>query len=365
MKTAVGAHSVRQSNIELLRIVAMFMIVVYHTVYYVFYDYRGESPIFASLMTLLHIGVPLFVLISGYFGIKPTLKGFLNLYLILLFYNLVLYGVRLIYGDVIFSYSEFVKLCFPFSIGERWWFFKVYMMLYLLSPILNFVRDRMRGGVKLLIVSGFITFYWGWFAQHPSLIDGKNVVNFVFLYMLGHWLRTGIVERSGTAGKARVWYIVAYLIVAVCIGSALYFSNEVIRNYIKRLCFGYNSPVLILMSVLFFLIFTTFKFKSNVVNWFAGSVFAVYCVHEAKWFFRDEWYNFFEQQYLTNGSIFPMVLVGTCLLLFVLSVLLDKFRGFITRPIINPLESLIRKAIVFFDRKLHVSIRSAASRTTR
>jgi surface polysaccharide O-acyltransferase-like enzyme len=67
---------------ELLRIVAMFMILVYHTVYYVFYNYRGDSPVFASMMTLLHIGVPLFVLISGYFGIKPTTKGFIKLYLI-------------------------------------------------------------------------------------------------------------------------------------------------------------------------------------------------------------------------------------------------------------------------------------------
>ena len=145
MKTKVVSQNARQSNMELLRIVAMFMILVYHTVYYVFYDYRGESPVFASLMTILHIGVPLFVLISGYFGIKPSIKGFLKLYMILLFYNLSLYGVRLIIGDVPFSYKEFVRLCFPFSIGGRWWFFKVYLMLYLVSPILNFVRDKTCG----------------------------------------------------------------------------------------------------------------------------------------------------------------------------------------------------------------------------
>ena len=135
MKITTVAQNVRQSNMELLRIVAMFMILVYHTVYYVFYDYRGESPIFASLMTLLHIGVPLFVLISGYFGIKPSVKGFFSFYLILLFYNFFLYVIRLVYGDVVFSYSDFLKQWFPFSIGPYFWFFKVYMMLYLLSPV--------------------------------------------------------------------------------------------------------------------------------------------------------------------------------------------------------------------------------------
>lgn len=351
MQVTQVSQSARQSNMELLRIVAMFMIVIYHTVYYVFYDYRGESPIFASLMTILHIGVPLFVLISGYFGIKPSIKGFLKLYLILLFYNLVLYGVRLVCGDMSFSYREFMRLWLPFSIGGRWWFFKVYLMLYLISPVMNFVRDNM-GGCKLMIISCIITFYWGWFAQHPSLFDGKNVVNFVFLYMLGHWLRTRIVERQESANKARVLYVIAYLVVAASIGMALFFSNETMQDLIKRLCYGYNSPVLILMSVLFFLIFTTFDFKSKAVNWIAGSVLAVYCIHEAKYFFRDEWYNFFEQQYLTHNSTFPIVLVGTCLLMFILCILIDKVREFLTSPIISTLESLILKSIGSFDRKL-------------
>ncbi len=353
MQTVQIEEKVRQSNIELLRIVAMFMILVYHTVYYVFYDYRLESPIFASLMTLLHIGVPLFVLISGYFGINASIKGVLKLYMILLFYNLLFYSVRLIYGDITFSYREFLKMWFPFSIGGRWWFFKVYLMLYLFSPIINYVKDK-KIGVKFLIISGIITFYWGWFAQHPSLFDGKNIVNFVFLYLMGHWIRVRIVIRNGKATKARILYIIAYLVVAVSIGLALYLSNEIIQNHIKRLCYGYNSPVLILMSVLFFLIFTTLDFKSKTINWIAGSVFAVYCIHEAQYFFREQWYSFFEKQYLTNNSIFPIVLIGTCLLLFVLCILIDKIRDFITSPIINPLESLIQRCIVFCEKMLNV-----------
>ena len=349
MQTSRVSQSERQSNMELLRIVAMFMIVVYHTVYYVFYNYRDESPIFASLLTLLHIGVPLFLLISGYFGIKPSVKGFLKLYLILLFYNLILYGMRLVYGDVTFSFRDFVKLWRPFSIGGRWWFFKVYLMLFLFSPILNYVRDN-NGGEKLLIISGFITLYWGWFAQHPSLFDGKNLVNFVFLYMLGHWLHTKIVESQEKTSKKRMRYIIAYLAVTASIGLALFFSSEVIQDYLKRLCHSYNSPVLILMSVLFFLIFTTFDFNSKAVNWVAGSAFAVYCIHEAEYFFRDEWYCFIEQQYLNNSGIFPIVLIGTCLLLFVFCILLDKVREIVTRPIINSLGSLIQRGVGFLQK---------------
>lgn len=326
---------------ELLRIVAMFMILVYHTVYYVFYDYRGESPIFASLMTILHIGVPLFVLVSGYFGIKPSIKGFLNLYLILLFYNLLFYGVRIIYGDVVFSYGEFIRLWFPFSIYNSYWFFKVYLMLYLFTPVINCFRDKAwnKGGDKLLIISGFITFYWGWFAQHPSLLDGKNVVNFIFLYMLGYWLRTRIVERTGDPKKARARYIIVYLVVAICIGALLYFSNAVVQNHLKRLCYGYNSPILILMSALFFLIFTTLNFKNKFVNWIAGSAFAVYCVHENRYFFREAWYGFIENQYMSqSGLTCALIVLSVCCLLFVSAIFLDKVRLFLVRPIMPALD---------------------------
>ena len=335
---------------ELLRIVAMYMILVYHTVYYVFYNYRGESPIFASMMVVLHIGVPLFVLISGYFGIKPSVKGFLKLYLILLFYNLFFYLLRCSLLDVQFSYKTFAKLCLPFSIGGRWWFFKVYLMLYFFAPILDYIKDR-TGGKKVLIISGFITFYWGWFAHHPSLFDGKNLVNFTYLYMLGHWLRTKVDELGDRNKGMRIKYIIAYLVLSGCIGFALYFSNERIYDIIKRLCYGYNSPILILMSVLFFMVFTTFEFKSKIVNCIAGSVFAVYCVHEGQYFFRDEWYGFFEEQYLTNIKLFPIVLVVACMVLFVLCILLDKVRLLFVGPILNPVETLIKKSMSFCDRK--------------
>lgn len=357
MKTAVVAQNVRQSNMELLRIVAMFMILVYHSVYYVFYDYRGESPIFASLMTLLHIGVPLFVLISGFFGIKPSIKGFLKLYLILIFYNLLFYGIRIIYGDVGFSYGEFIRLWFPFSIYKSYWFFKVYLMLYLFTPVINYFRNKTHICDKLLIISGFITFYWGWFAQHPSLLDGKNVVNFIFLYMLGYWLRTRIVERTVDLKKARTRYLIVYLVVAICIGVLLYFSNVVMQDYLKRLCYGYNSPVLILMSALFFLLFTTFNFKNKFVNWVASSVFAVYCVHENRYFFRKAWYGFIENQYLSQTSLtYTLTILSICCLLFISAVLLDKLRMFIVRPIMPILDWAQDKVRLYKCKKINKSL---------
>ena len=334
------AENKRQSNLELLRIVAMIMILVYHTVYYVLYDYRTETPIFSSLLILLHIGVPLFVLISGYFGIKPTIKGFFRLYSILVFYNLLFYGIRLVNGDALFTKTEFLRLWFPFSVGRRYWFFKVYIMLYIVSPILNYLTDNKKGET-LLFITGFLTFYWGWFAHHPSLCDGKNVVNFVFLYLLGHYLRQFYFGEGKR--RSRFVFLGAFLLLSSCVGIALYVSDARMMGILKRLFWGYNSPVLILISVLLFLTFTTFDFKNKLVNWVASSAFAVYLVHENHWFFRDQWYSLVESQYLNNsGGQFAILLLSECALFFVLAILLDKFRSIIFLPLM-PLGNWLQK----------------------
>ena len=355
MQSSLIAENNRQSNLELLRIVAMFMILVYHTVYYVLYDYRNEAPIFSSLLILLHIGVPLFVLISGYFRIKPTVKGFFRLYSILVFYNLVFYGIKLVGGDVLFSRTEFLRLWFPFSLGRRYWFFKVYIMLYIVSPILNYLIDNKEGG-KLLIISGILTFYWGWFAHHPSLSDGKNIVNFVFLYLLGNCLRYFKSEDENR--RKRFIFLGAFLLLSSCVGVALYSSNARIMGILKRLFWEYNSPILILMSVLFFLIFTTFSFKNKLVNWVASSAFAVYLVHENQWFFRDQWYSMVESQYLNNsGFLFAILLLSECALLFTMAILLDKFRSLFFVPLMalgdwiqEQADLICKKYKSFFDR---------------
>lgn len=65
----------RESQFELLRIIAQWFIILYHLFHMFTVRYQIESPIFLGIQIPLHIGVILFVLISGYFGIKLSVKG--------------------------------------------------------------------------------------------------------------------------------------------------------------------------------------------------------------------------------------------------------------------------------------------------
>ena len=80
--------SQRQSSFELMRLLAQFMIVYYHIL--LFLSATENSQIIKALQIPVHIGVPLFVIISGYFGIKPSPKGLLKLLSIMFIYTVPL-----------------------------------------------------------------------------------------------------------------------------------------------------------------------------------------------------------------------------------------------------------------------------------
>ena len=80
----------RNSAFELLRIVSMCLIVLYHIIFYslpIIPNLQHQLLLSAMLPTL-HIGVILFCLISGYFGIKSTWEGLISLLMVIFVYNL-------------------------------------------------------------------------------------------------------------------------------------------------------------------------------------------------------------------------------------------------------------------------------------
>lgn len=125
----------RESAFELLRIIAQFMIVYYHILYFIVYPVSGE-PFFKAIWFPLHIGVPLFVFISGYFGIKPSVKGFVKLAGMVFILQLPSIAQDVVINGLGNSLGGVFKLTFFISYTP-FWFVRTYVFLYLFSPIIN------------------------------------------------------------------------------------------------------------------------------------------------------------------------------------------------------------------------------------
>lgn len=100
---------IRQSNFELLRLVAMFMIVLGHanqsSIGVVSREDIFSNPFDSFLRLFLQqfctVSVNVFILISGWFGIRSTIKGFANMmFQVFFFSSIILIGALMLHVEI-------------------------------------------------------------------------------------------------------------------------------------------------------------------------------------------------------------------------------------------------------------------------
>lgn len=157
------SDNLRQSGIELLRIVAIVMVLVCHANARVLgLPSRAEvfsvpAPSIARMLfgAMAVYGVNIFVMISGWFGIHAKPKGLANLLFEVLFLLWGIYAVFLLTGNATFNMHD-IKVCL--ALTDEYWFVMAYVGLYIFSPVLNaFVEKASKRELQLLLV-GFYVF---------------------------------------------------------------------------------------------------------------------------------------------------------------------------------------------------------------
>lgn len=141
---------------------------------------------------------------------------------------------------------------------------------------MNSVTDKKR--ILLLFSLFFISIYLGTSHGDPSLKDGKNLANFVFLYVLGNTLNKykSYWERFRYSRLVPI-YIGLNVILVVSFLSVS--STSISAKVIWVLSYPYSSPILLLNAVLLFLIIGKTRFQSAWINYLASSTLAVYLIH--------------------------------------------------------------------------------------
>ena len=158
MTTTTNKKNVRQSNIELLRMLAMFLVLLVHADFFSLgspsVNEIQHKPLDAFLRIFFEsvsiVCVNVFVLISGWFAIKPSFKGLCNFLYQCLFFLIGLYLITILIGVNKFSLGGVAGCIFATKLN---WFIKAYLLLYFLSPVLNaFVKTTSQRTFKLVLI---------------------------------------------------------------------------------------------------------------------------------------------------------------------------------------------------------------------
>ena len=355
----------RESNFELLRIICMLMIITGHT-----FSWGGvlnaSNPNIASMIYIIYaiivVEVNCFILLTGYFQSKSNFKTkkFINLLFVTYFYKVLITSLCYSLGWISLSKSEFLWQISPFDFSN-YWFIKIYLVLYCLSPFINkFIRSIDRKTFRNLLIVLFIFCSLLVTLTNQQIFTnsaGYSLVQFVFMYLVGAYLREYIIndEIKEKMYKNKI-ELVKNIFIAISIFILCFITNYVlfrignflmnkdgfiflIGNRIKSVFMNYDNPLVVIGSVGFFMLFALLKVKSRFINVISAVVFPVYLIHETA-VFRPVLYSWFGLDKLSNiGSYKIFIWVAIVVLsIFIGCMLMDYIRKlglFILNRLIN------------------------------
>lgn len=316
----------RQSNFELLRLICMMMVIIGH----VNYGKEGwptqalinEMPWLYLWRVLVNqftiISVPVFVMISGWFGIRPSFRGFCNL-MFQVFFSVALCAVlALSFGEGIDLKQALLSM-----LGAGHWFIPSYVILFVLSPVLNaFVERVEEKQFRFFLVIFFLAeFFYGYITEVGYFYRGYSALHFIGLYLLARYLHLYPNRFTRMSSASDFW---VYGSISLVTALLFYFGTGWID-------LGFHlvwiiSPFVVLASAYFLLAFSKFSFKSRTINWMASSAFAIYLFQENS-FVRPYFKSAANALFYDGGFVAGVFQVFLFLCVFAVScILVDKIR---------------------------------------
>ncbi len=349
MSVGEGLTKKRDANFEILRIVAMLMILVLH------YNTHTDSLLelgapatkvqtFATLLESFAItGVNTYVLLSGYFlsGTKTKVSRILSLIAQVYFYTLIISLAMIMVGSfgVHAGNSVFktVQYLFPIS-SEHYWFVTAYVIMYVFSPIMNAaVNTLSRKQLKYSIIGLLI-----WLCFIKSIVPvmfstdhyGYDYGWFICLYLIAAYVRKYDVVLFYNARRSALVFVISSLMIFIISMAAHLVNLKTSRlNYYAEVPTDYNFIFTLTGSLGLFSCFRFLKIKegrgADVVRFIAPLTFGVYLVH-MHLEIRDRWITWMESLLgpVPTDSIllFGWHLVRSVIIVFCAGIFVDWIR---------------------------------------
>ena len=326
--------SCRDSNMELLRVVAMLLVMIVHADFRAlhlpsvadFYDdtYRTVMRLFLESLSIICVNT--FVLLSGWFGIRFRFERMLEFLFQVCFFSILGIGIAILtIPNEVLSLRGVSSLLL---LGDKdYWFVKCYLLMYLFAPVMNsFVEHCTERQFRIFLICfyAFQTVY-GFVGGAEWFKLGYSGLSFMGLYLLARYIRL-YPNRFTTFNKS--WDMFTYLVfvaVMTLLGIAVLAAGQ--NPKIIYRMYAYSSPLVIVPSAYFLLFFSKIKLSYNkIVNWLAASCFSIYLTHSNVWLAR--YYDGVIQHLFASykyAGFFSRAILFIALV-FLGSILIDKIR---------------------------------------
>ena len=339
----------RQSNLELLRIISMFFIVLHHFAYHgsmtwackYSKDLIQSERVYVLLCCLGKAAVVSFVLIGAYFLSK---KRFKLLRIVNLGETTFIYS-WLIYLVLLFSYPSIVKpisamsVCLPIPLPSNYWFVIAYLYMLLFMPFMNLLLDKLNRR-QLLVILVCLFVLWNILQFVPSNKPDNDQWNFfsnnnyfLFLYLIAGYIRKYQPIIVDTLFKSFIAFLVSIIIIAIVIFEISRSNYLFISSFMATL----NNPFSLMLGVFIFCLFRKINLGVvKTINFISQSMFGVYLIHDNP-FVRDLlWHKIINNTYYnSNGATYLIYGIIVSLSIFFICILIDSIKRYVVDRSVN------------------------------
>lgn len=289
----------RMANLELLRCVAMMMVVVLH--------YLGKSGLLPELAggtldakgyaawlleSFCIVAVNVYMFISGYFLSTSSFKlsRLLQLWLQVWFYSVAVGGIAAAAGvvrGVTVDTHYFLTLLLPVTMGH-YWFMTAYVFLYLFMPLVGLaVQNMTKEQLRLTMVSLLLVFCVSKSVMPVRLeMDGQgyDCIWYICVFVAAAYMRRFGFSFLKKKGSGILLYVVGCLLI---FGMTMALRQIWLRTgsleRMLKMGMEYNHVLTFAAAVGLFAAFCTIRVGGRaaaIINRIAPYTLGVYLLHE-------------------------------------------------------------------------------------
>lgn len=326
----------RNYNFDLLKVIAMLMIVLVHS-----FSHGGLRDGLVPGTLNYYVGnliyapglvsTNCFVLVSGYFLCTSTfkLKKLLSIWAQVVFYSLVVYLVCCVFDSSLLSVKELIKSTLAVSC-RRYWFATDYVLLYMFFPFLNCTiqgMDRRKHMTCCCVLILIFTVMHNvvFFSDFSGVNNGYSFLWMCVVYILAAYMRLYVPVRV----KHQKWMLPAFFGLIILTAASCFVADGLLSGSLRSLFYSRNSILLLPASLCLFQYFrgvtVTGKKTVAIVKAVLPMVFGVYLIHDHATLRPLLWEYLGIKQYYDSPLMLPVVLL--CVLgIFLLCIVLDWIR---------------------------------------
>ena len=337
-------------NLDLLRIVSMFMIVLTHILgkggLRDAVDGRGDAYFFIVwfMQIFAYVAVNCYGLISGYIGLgsESKLSKIALLWLQVLFYTLVITACFALFGYQLDG-NDWLGAFFP-VVTSQYWYVTAYFGLLVFKPLLDkglrFISDKQLGQlvVGIFLVFSLVPALFNNKVLEYSLSKGFGMTWLIILYILGAYLRRLDLEKIKTS----------FLLALYLFSSLITFLG---MNGIGEIWFWYPSPSLVLASLAIFILFAKWKISGQgrlgaLIAFLAPASFGVYLIHLHPLIEKHLLVDQFISLLHLEEWLLPLALFCLSFVIYLVSTMIERVRLWLFRRL------RLREKLSFLDQYL-------------